>query len=401
MKRMRPRYIMVLAALCCALAGGVGLTTNIFGLFFSPIAAEFQVGRGSVSATLTICNVIYAIGGILMPRFVKAENYKKMMALGALLTAAATFLLAKSNALWQMYLLNAVRGFSSGFCGTVMATIVVNNWFHSNNGLFTSIVMGCSGLSGAVFTPLFSRLIAAMGWRFAYGLSAAMIAALYLPVILLPVGLTPEAVGQTPYGPPAARTTGAAAPKKKVSGFLFCVVSLYATMGGLLAAVVQHFPGIAETQALTGATGAAMLSAGLIANTSGKLILGALIDRFGIRRSVLAVTAAIAVGVALVAWVPVRAAAIAGAFLIGLSYSTVTVGLVMLTREAFGVENYSAVYPKAGMFTTVFYALGAALIGFVYDRMGTYALVYALMLICVGILTACNLIATKGENRQG
>ena len=53
------------------------------------------------------------------------------------------------------------------------------------------------------------------------------------------------------------------------------------------------------------------------------------------------------------------------------------------------------------MFTTVFYALGAALIGFVYDRMGTYALVYALMLICVGILTACNLIATKGENRQG
>ena len=100
---------------------------------------------------------------------------------------------------------------------------------------------------------------------------------------------------------------------------------------------------------------------------------------------------------ALVAWVPVRAAAIAGAFLIGLSYSTVTVGLVMLTREAFGVENYSAVYPKAGMFTTVFYALGAALIGFVYDRMGTYALVYALMLVCAAVLTACNLSATKGE----
>ncbi len=397
MKRLLPRHIMVLAALCCALAGGVGLTTNIAGLFFDPIAADFGTGRGAVSLTLTICNIIYAVGGILMPRFVRPANYKRMMALGMAATAVSTLLLNLSTAIWQMYLLNAVRGFATGFCGTVMATIVVNNWFRRNNGLFTSIVMGCSGLSGALFSPLFSTLIGHMGWRFAYGVSAAAIAVLYLPVILLPIGLTPESVGQQPYGHSAEEENDRPLSPGKVPFRLFCVVSIFATMGGLLAAVVQHFPGIARTHALSAAAGPAMLSAGLVANTAGKLILGSLIDRFGIRRSVLGVTGAVALGVALVGWVRSDAAAVVGAFLIGLSYSTVTVGLVMMTRQVFGLANYSAVYPKVSMFTTVFYALGASLIGMVYDSMKSYSLVFAALLVFAAVLAACNIIAAKSR----
>ena len=157
------------------------------GLFFTPVAADFGIGRGNVSMTLTICNLTYAFGGIATGKLLTEKHFRPLMILGSALTVGATLLLAISGNVWLMYVLNALRGFSTGLLGTVMASIVINNWFHTNTGMMTSIAMGCSGLASAVFSPLFSMIIARMGWRFGYTLSAILMAALYLPIILLPM----------------------------------------------------------------------------------------------------------------------------------------------------------------------------------------------------------------------
>ena len=53
-------YWMVVIAGCGLISTSIGLGVNVSGLFFGPIASDFGVGRGSVSATLTVYNLVQA-----------------------------------------------------------------------------------------------------------------------------------------------------------------------------------------------------------------------------------------------------------------------------------------------------------------------------------------------------
>ena len=393
---MKKRYIMVIAALCGSIAAGIGLTTNIAGLFFTPVAADFGIGRGNVSMTLTICNLTYAFGGIATGKLLTKKHFRPLMILGSALTVGATLLLAISGNVWLMYVLNALRGFSTGLLGTVMASIVINNWFHTNTGMMTSIAMGCSGLASAVFSPLFSMIIARMGWRFGYTLSAILMAALYLPIILLPIGLTPESVGELPFGDRVGAPKARERAGGKVPPVLILMIALYATTVGFLTSVVQHFPGISESYGL--AVGATMLSAGMIANTSGKLLIGVLIDRIGTMKGILAMAIFVVIGILLMLFVHAGAALVIGAFLIGLGYSLQTVGVAMITRQTFGLEHYGNIYPKISMCVTVSYALGTTMIGFIFDQLKSYTPVFWIMLIGLGTGLTCALMAQRKKD---
>ncbi|MBQ9047375.1 MAG: MFS transporter [Solobacterium sp.] len=388
--KMKAKYIIVLAALCGATAAGVGLTTNIAGLFFTPVAEDFGIGRGSVSVTMTICNLAFAAGGILLGRIINEDRFGKIMRTAVAVTVLSTALLAVCPNVYMMYVLNAVRGVSTGLTGVVMTSMVVNNWFHSNNGTMTSIVMGFSGLASAVFSPLFSAIIASAGWRQAYIISAVLMAVLFLPLLTARIGFTPASAGEIPFGEKSEETVSPAESKDTVKPGRIVVIAamLYAASGGCLTAVVQHFPGIADSYGLAGAVGAAMLSASMVANTGGKLLLGVLIDRIGVKKGVLMVLAAVTAGVLLLMLTRGSITMIAGAALIGLAYSVATVGVVMTVRETFGTANYGSVYPMCSMCTTVAYAVGAALIGFIYDAVKSYAVIFWLMLgfILLGLI---------------
>lgn len=84
------RYLIVLAAMCGLIASGVGLVTNVAGIFFDPVAAELGIGKGQVSLTLTICNICFALGGMLAPRFMQAKNPKPLLVIATAALAAST-----------------------------------------------------------------------------------------------------------------------------------------------------------------------------------------------------------------------------------------------------------------------------------------------------------------------
>ena len=128
-----------------------------------------------------------------------------------------------------------------------------------------------------------------------------------------------------------------------------------------------------------------MLSVGMIANTGGKLLLGVMIDRIGTRLSVLISCAAVAAGIFCVMTVRSAAGMMAGAALIGLSYSIMTVGHVMMIRDVFGAANYGLVYPKTSLGVTLTYASSSTLIGYVYDICGSYMpILYAMLALVAG-----------------
>ena len=130
MKLIRGRYLLVLIAVCGMASTTLGMITNVAGVFFTPMAEEFGVGRGSAALTLTIGNLSYAVAGLFSRRIVRDGNFKRVLALGTAVMAGATAAMAAAPNIWTLYALNVLRGAAGGILGLVLVTTVINNWLY-------------------------------------------------------------------------------------------------------------------------------------------------------------------------------------------------------------------------------------------------------------------------------
>ena len=354
------RYLAVVACMCGLSMATVGLLTNVAGLFFTPMADDFGVMRGSASLTLTIANTCVALGGLATHRISKAVPLRVMLLVATAVMAGSTFLMSLAPNMAFEYVLSATRGLAGGVMGFVLVTMVLNKWFVAQLGLVTSIAMGFSGLAGALFTPIIQPVIDGAGWR----------------------------AGMVPFGLVGDRENISAHhgddKPVKVDQLLFAGAVCYAVLGAAATAMPQHFPGYAEEVGLA-ATGAAMISACMVANTVGKIVMGWMIDRIGALRSITVYTALVSISIVLLLVLRLPAVFIVGAFFYGLCYARATVGLTMMCREVFGNRGSGIVYPVAALGTSISNAVFSAALGYAYDLTGTYTIsLVALFILLVG-----------------
>ena len=149
-KGITGKYLFVLIAMCGFSCGAYGIVMNAAGVFFTPIAQEFNVGKGAVSMTLTIASISMALGGLLVPKLLKEKSLKILFITACAMMALSTVGMAMSHSLLLLYVANAIRGFGGGLVSFVTMSIFVNHWFYAKHGLATSITMGFSGISGAI-----------------------------------------------------------------------------------------------------------------------------------------------------------------------------------------------------------------------------------------------------------
>ncbi len=377
MKQLQSRHIMLIAALCGMMSNCLGVLFNVAGLYFNPIAADFGIGRGDVSMAHTIASLGCAVGGITGAWAAKHMKLRPITLLCAVVFAGSTALLALTNSIWPMYLLSVFRGVAAGTAGTVLVTIVINNWFTGKVGLMTSLIFCSAGISGAILSPILSAVIESAGWRAGYLAMAAFIVLFYLPGILFPLGIKPEDAGYDVLvlgGGAAGAKAPAGDPAKpgKVDPALYVLILVYACIASCATAYIPHFSGIADSYGQTAAVGSAMVSAAMIANTFGKLAYGWLTDRIGIQKSVWIWGAMVIAGIVMLMRIHSGAMLYAAAFMIGLCYSLSSVGTALLSRDIFGIATHAKVYPSINMLNTLANAAITSVIGFMYDASGNY-----------------------------
>jgi len=379
------RYLIVVACMCGLSMGTVGLLTNVAGLFFTPMAEEFGVMRGSASLTLTIANICVALGGLVTRRVTKAMPLRLMLLVTTAIMAGSSFLMALAPSMTLQYVLSATRGFAGGVMGFVLITYVLNKWFVAQLGLVTSIAMGFSGLAGALFTPIIQPVIEGSGWRAGMMLIAVLQAALCLPAVLLVPSTDPTDAGLRPFGLADNKETVSAHHDKskpvKIDKLVYAGVVCYAVLASAATAMPQHFPGYAEEVGLAAATGAGMISACMMANTAGKIVMGWMTDRMGALRSIAIYTVLVVASIAVLLVFRVPFAFAAAAFFFGLCYGRATVGLTMMCRELFGKRGSGIVYPVAALGTSISNALFSSALGYAYDITGTYTLSLVVLLV--------------------
>ena len=154
------------------------------GLYVLPIAATFDVGRGTAGACVSLWMGVMLAFSFQAGRLLDRHHPRSIFVAGGLCSAAGLFALSRTLTLWQAIVASAFSGACMSLCGPCSAS-VIQPWFNANRGAATGLAMMGTGAGHLTFTLVLEHLILRIGWRSALGLEAAALATGVLGASLL------------------------------------------------------------------------------------------------------------------------------------------------------------------------------------------------------------------------
>lgn len=355
---------------------------NAFGAFFHSLRVDFNATRAQVSLAFAITAFLYlsfgSLSGLLADRF----GPRRLVIAGVLLATAGLLLAARANTLWQVYVTYGVGVGVGVGCAYVPVMGAIQRWFVRRRAFAAGIAAMGTGLGTLIMPPVAAWFIDRSGWRSAYAAQGLIVLVGGLAGALL-IERAPEARGLLPDGDrvAAAAQAGARLPVadfavtaalRSRAFWLLC----FSTLLGAIALnfATAHLAPYARDHGHSEATGALLVGLIGAGSAGGRLALGGLADRFGRRRSLLAMFAVMAV---MMLWWLVATNVLALA-LFAVIFGAATGGFVALlpalTPDYFGTRNTGAILGLVYTGGAVGALLGPTLAGAVYDLSGSYVL---------------------------
>jgi MFS family permease len=162
-------YGWIVVATCFLVIAPVMPLFPSFAIFQVPILDEFKWSRGSFAIAMSIHLVVAGLAAPFAGGLVDRFGPRRVMPVGAFLTALALILLSWSAELWHFYVafgLMAAAG--SSLLHLVPLTTIVANWFERHRGSAIGIVSAGTGAGQLSLLPLIKILIDHIGWRYTY-----------------------------------------------------------------------------------------------------------------------------------------------------------------------------------------------------------------------------------------
>ena len=206
----RSGWVMVVVSFL--LIGTVSGVMNSISVFLIPLSEDFGWLRGETAFALMAGLLAMGVCGIGMGWLFTRYPARLIVLTGTAVLGLALFLLSRQQSLRQFYLLYILMG-GIGY-GALWSPLLANlgEWFERHRGLALGIVTGGQQLGGGVVPYLAGFLIAAGGWREAYGYMGYFTLGVLLPLALL-VRNSPKR-GHAALSPAPGGTGREASPRK-------------------------------------------------------------------------------------------------------------------------------------------------------------------------------------------
>lgn len=395
---------------CCALqAGGAGTLVNCAGIFLSPVAESLGVGIGEVSLYLTITSLCLAFSLPLAGKMLAKYNIRILLSAGMTICALSVAAMSQFTAVWQWYIAGAVLGVAGSVIFIITSPAIISNWFHKKVGLAMGIAMAFNGIGGAIMNPIISSAITNLGWRNGYLVMAAISLVIVLPFMLFVVRFKPEDVGLKPYGyeegstniQSNAKNSDADGIPAKIAMKSMPFYLLFIAFGlmGYLNGYSQQLPAFGASINMPATLSAMLVSLSLLVSVGGKLTVGALNDKYGIKAVSATGMLIVAIAFSLLIFSNGNyTIALIGSAFYGVTQTINAVAVPLITRKAFGSKDYSSIFANLAMGQNLIGAFGISIIGLVYDKTGSYNANFMIGIgLCIGfvILTLTALSSAK------
>ena len=405
------RAWLVFIGVCMMMAGGMGLVLNVMGNYFAPMAMAFGLvnpatGGPDVTQVTLLMTVYSYVMLVWLPfcgRLFDKIDARILFAVSGCLIVIGCLLFNVWTEVWQIYISGALFGLAGPAIFLVGPSVLINNWFAPKQaGKFLGIASAFTGVGTFVWSPVFAGLVKAEGYKFGFTVEAVIAAVL----ILIPAFFfrtRPEDVGLQPWGIEKETAEGEKPKAVGVSGkFALGTIAFWAiligagliSLGGgyksLMPTAVQSVGG--PELAMLGAT---MISAAAVGNILGKITLGTLADKIGIKNAMVGFAVVSAIGFALMVafmgdnMVPM----IIAGFCIGTGDAMMSVGLPLVTRACYGDRRYGEIYSYMNMPIALLGGLGATFVALVASLTGGFQAAYGCGIVFEAIIAACMIVA--------
>ncbi|WP_434672591.1 MFS transporter [Pseudomonas sp. R1-15] len=375
-------WVLVGSALILALSLGV---RHGFGLFLAPMSADFGWGREVFAFAIALQNLIWGLAqpftGALADRFGAA----KVVLIGGVLYAVGLLLMGMADSPWSLSL-SAGLLIGIGLSGTSFSVIlgVVGRAVPAEK---RSMGMGIASAAGSfgqfAMLPGTLGLIGWLGW------SAALLALGLLVALIVPlVSMLKDA--PAPLSGHEQTLSEALREACSHSGFWLLAVGFF-VCGFQVVFIGVHLPAYLVDQHLPASVGTTVLALVGLFNIFGTYTAGWLGGRMSKPRLLTGLYLARAVVIGLFLWLPVTTTT---AYVFGMAMGFLWLSTVPLTNGTvatlFGVRNLSMLGGMVFLFHQLGSFLGGWLGGVVYDRTGSYDLIWQVSILLSLLAAALN-----------
>ena len=356
----------------------VGFFFYSYSVFFKSIAAEFGDSRLGVSIGISVTQGVGALLAPFIGRALDRFPLKRIMAAGAVSMGTGFLLLGLVQTPLQFYLvLGVFIGFGAGAMGQLATSKLVSNWFVLKRGTALGIAATGISVSGVIMPATTAWLIGEFGWRNGFVAYGVITLVIVVPLILRLVVSRPEDLGLLPDGATEAATLPPPKAALRTSeyilnsnfwyllitiGLLFCIQS---------ATLIHMVPQLTDR-------GIDLISASVIASSTalfgvmGKLIYGALVDRWDVRWALWLAIAFQVTGQLFMLFGNGYSGFLIGASLFGFGMGGIVPMQGAVVGAAFGRESFGRVLGAMRPPMAIIHLLGVPFAGWVYDSTGSY-----------------------------
>jgi MFS family permease len=397
-------YIVVLVSMVVmTMTFGVNYT---FGVFFTPLRAEFGWTKAVTSAAYSILTFVAGFLGIFAGRLTDRFSAKVVSVAGGCFLGLGCILLSQISAAWQLYLIYGLV-ISAGIGGVWPSlTATVPKWFVVRRGLMSGIVVSGVGIGILVVPQLISRFIPEYGWRNSYiilGISSLA----FIVTAAMFMRRDPHQRGQSLYGeervrkeekPERVRMLSYREMVHNQSFWRVCII--YFCFGISLHTVMVHIVPHAIETGIPLNTAAELIAVIGGSSILSKLVTGAISDRIGVKLS-LAYNFMLLIGDLL--WLQVAGSLWtlrAFAFGFGFAYGGIMTLQSVLSAELFGLGSLGLILGSVTFVYTIGSAVGPLLSGYIFDVTGSYSIAFSVCTI-LDVVALAVVLTTLGRRRVG
>jgi len=382
--RPRPldRRWIVLAG--CFLAFAVSASImHAYTVFLVEFVERFKWDRADTSFAYAMSQFVGGVSSPLVGIMVDRLGPRRLVLLGGGLLVLGLIGTSQATSLWEVVLLyGVVMTLGANCLGLVVFVPLLSRVFADRRGMAISVVQSANGIARGISAPMAQLMIDGVGWRAAYGLQAAAMAVLVLPLAAFfrrpEAPLVPGVDGLAPGVAPPRDWTLRAAMRTRAF-WLLVVVYMCTGLGSFL--VSLHQVAFAVDQGFDKLQAAWVLGLGSVLAIPGTIVTGTISDWIGREWaailaywiSILGVVAALFISGPDDLWL-----LWVHACLFGLTWGARGPAITAKVADLFGGRQLGAIVGVITIGSGAGAALGSWAAGFIFDVSGSYRLAFLL-----------------------
>jgi MFS family permease len=361
--------IVATGALMTCVAMG---TMFSLAVFLDPLSTATGWSRAGVSSAMTLNFLTMGIGGFAWGAASDRFGTRIVVLTGALVLGLGLTLASRATSLPAFQLTYGILvGLSASafFAPMIAAT---TGWFEQNRSLAVSLVSAGMGVAPMTISPFARWLISTYDWR-----TAMLVIGITAWTVLIPAALLIRRPPAAKLGAGPARDGAGLSVAQALRSPQFIVLAL--TFGLCCAAhsgPIFHMVSYAITCGIAPMAAVSIYSVEGLSGLGGRLLLGVLADRLGVKPVLIAglLVQALAIGTYL--FVNRLGQFYTLAVVFGTAYGGVMPLYATLAREYFGQRIMGTVFGAATMVSAIGMAFGPLAGGFVFDTFNNYGWLY-------------------------